>query len=217
MPRHLQALPVRQLSLLRILAIMIFPCLCLSLSGCKKQASSTRENTSSEQAPPGSLELVFPYGSEKKKWINDVTQQFNRSNAKTQSGKTIFVRALPMGSGETIDNILSGRLQAHLASPASAAFIKLGNAESRTKTGKDLIASTDNLVLSPVVIAMWKPMAEAIGWGKKPLGWTDILALAKNEKGWEVYGYPQWGKFKFGHTHPEYSNSGLISLFAEAY
>ncbi len=217
MPRDLKTVPVRQLSLMRILAILIFSCLFLSLSGCKRQASSTRENPSSEQAPPGSLELVFPYGSEKEKWINDVTQQFNRSDTKTQSGKTIFVRALPMGSGETIDNILSGRLQAHLASPASGAFIKLGNAESRSKTGKDLIASTDNLVLSPVVIAMWKPMAEAIGWGKKPLGWADILALSRNEKGWEVYGYAQWGKFKFGHTHPEYSNSGLISLFAEAY
>ena len=68
-----------------------------------------------------------------------------------------------MGSGETIDSILSGRLQAHLASPASEAFIKIGNAESRAKTGKDLITSTDNLVLSPVVIAMWQPMAEAIG------------------------------------------------------
>ena len=122
-----------------------------------------------------------------------------------------------MGSGETIDNILSGRLQAHIASPASAAFIKLGNAESRTKTGKDLIGSTENLVLSPVVIAMWKPMAEAIGWGKKPLGWADILALSRSDKGWQAYGFPQWGKFKLGHTHPEYSNSGLISLFAEAY
>jgi len=189
--------------------------LALIANGCKKQSSSPQGSTA--QAPRGSIELVFPYGSEKEKWINDVTAAFNRSNTKTQSGKPIFVRAIPMGSGETIDNILSGQLQAHLASPASAAFIKLGNAESRTKTGKDLIPSTDNLVLSPVVIAMWKPMAEAIGWGKKPLGWSDILALAKNEKGWQAYGFPQWGKFKFGHTHPEFSNSGLISLFAEAY
>jgi Ca-activated chloride channel family protein len=184
--------------------------------GCQK-TTVTDDREAPTQAPRGGLELVFPYGSEKEKWINDVTRTFNQSGAKTQSGKAIFVKALPMGSGETIDNILSGRLQAHLASPASAAFIKLGNAESRTKTGKDLIASTDNLVLSPVVIAMWKPMAEAIGWGKKPIGWADILGLSKNEKGWEAYGYPQWGKFKFGHTHPEYSNSGLISLFAEAY
>jgi Ca-activated chloride channel family protein len=183
--------------------------------GCKNQPPTSSETPGA--APPGTVELVFPYGSEKEKWINDVTTAFNRSGAKTQGGKTIFVRALPMGSGETIDNILSGRLQAHLASPASTAFIKLGNAESRAKTGKDLIGSTDNLVLSPVVIAMWKPMAEAIGWGKKPLGWGDILALGRNEKGWQAYGYPQWGKFKFGHTHPEFSNSGLISLFAEAY
>jgi len=64
---------------------------------------------------------------------------------------------------------------------------------------------------------MWRPMAEAIGWGKKPIGWADILALSRNEKGWQAYGFPQWGKFKFGHTHPEFSNSGLIALFAEAY
>ena len=187
---------------------------CLA-TACKNKTPSSSDSPSA--VPRGALELVFPYGSEKEKWINDVTTAFNRSGAKTQSGKPIFVRALPMGSGETVDNILSGRLQAHLASPASAAFVKLGNAESRAKTGKDLIGSTDNLVLSPVVIAMWKPMAEAIGWGKKPLGWADILALARNEKGWKAYGYPQWGKFKFGHTHPEFSNSGLISLFAEAY
>jgi Ca-activated chloride channel homolog len=187
----------------------------LTLAGCKNQPA--QNEATSNVVPRGALELVFPYGSEKEKWINDVTSAFNRSGAKTPSGKAIFVRALPMGSGETIDNILSGRLRAHIASPASAAFIKLGNAESRAKTGKDLIGSTDNLVLSPVVIAMWKPMAEAIGWGNKPLGWSDILTLARDPKGWSSHGYPQWGKFKFGHTHPEFSNSGLISLFAEAY
>lgn len=187
----------------------------LATVGCKKSATPERETNVA--APTGAVELVFPYGSEKEKWINEVTNDFNRRKMKTASGKPIFVRAMPMGSGETIENILSGQLQAHIASPASAAFIKLGNAESRSKTGKDLIASTDNLVLSPVVIAMWKPMAEAIGWGKKPIGWADILALARSEKGWQAYGYPQWGKFKFGHTHPEYSNSGLISLIAEAY
>jgi Ca-activated chloride channel family protein len=194
--------------------LLLVPLIFLA-TGCKNQNLPSSEGPAA--TPRNGIELLFPYGSEKEKWINDVTAAFNRSNTKTQSGKTIFVRAVPLGSGETIDNILSGRMQAHLASPASAAFIKLGNADSRAKTGKDLIASTDNLVLSPVVIAMWKPMAEAIGWGKQPLGWSDILALARDPKGWAAHGYPQWGKFKFGHTHPEFSNSGLISLFAEAY
>jgi Ca-activated chloride channel family protein len=163
------------------------------------------------------LELTFSYGSEKEKWINDVTNEFNRGDHRTSSGKHILVRTFPMGSGEAIDEILEGRRQPHLVSPASAAFIKLGNSQSQSKFGKDLIGSTDNLVLSPVVIATWKPMAEALGWGKKPIGWSDILALARSQKGWASYGYPQWGTFKFGHTHPQFSNSGLISLFAEVY
>src|SRR6185436_17031324 len=74
-----------------------------------------------------------------------------------------------------------------------------------------------NLVLSPVVIAMWRPMAEAIGLGCQPVGWSDVLALARDPAGWASHGHPEWGAFKLGHTHPEYSNSGLIALLAEAY
>ncbi len=60
-------------------------------------------------------------------------------------------------------------------------------------------------------------MAEAIGWGKKPVGRAEIFALSRAPGGWADYGKPQWGRFKFGHTHPQYSNSGLISIFAETY
>jgi Ca-activated chloride channel family protein len=197
-----------------ICSALIVLILLLVLPACKSRTPSDTELSS----PSGDkLELVFTYGSEKEKWINDVTTEFNRAEHKTSSGKRIYVRALAMGSGEAIDEVMEGRRQPHLISPASAAFIKLGNARSQSKYGKDLIASTDNLVLSPVVIAMWKPMAEALGWGKKPIGWSDILALARSQKGWEEHGYPQWGRFKFGHTHPQFSNSGLISLFAEVY
>jgi Ca-activated chloride channel homolog len=186
--------------------------------GCKSKNQSSGTNERADAAAPrDSIELVFTYGSEKERWINEVTDKFNREDHRAQGGKRIFVRAIPMGSGECIDEALNGGRQPHLISPASAAFIKLGNAQSQSKTGHELISATDNLVLSPVVIAMWKPMAEAIGWGKKPIGWSDILSLATNQKGWQAYGYPQWGQFKFGHTHPQYSNSGLISLFAEVY
>jgi len=194
-------------------ALILFAILFL-LPACKSKSSSQTEFSSYSG---DKLELLFTYGSEKEKWINEVTADFNRSERKTSSGKRIFVKTIPMGSGEAIDEVMEGRRQPDLISPASAAFIKLGNAQSQSKYGKDLIASTDNLVLSPVVIAMWKPMAEALGWGKKPIGWSDILTLARSPKGWEEHGYPQWGSFKFGHTHPQFSNSGLISLFAEVY
>jgi Ca-activated chloride channel homolog len=186
----------------------------LLLSACKSRTPSGAESSASSR---DRLELTFTYGSEKEKWINEVTDEFNRGDHRTSGKRRIYVHTIPMGSGEAIDEVLEGRRQPHLISPASAAFIKLGNAQSRSKYGKDLISSTDNLVLSPVVIAMWKPMAVALGWGKKQIGWSEILALARSQKGWEAYGYPQWGRFKFGHTHPQFSNSGLISLFAEIY
>jgi Ca-activated chloride channel family protein len=167
--------------------------------------------------PANAVEVVFTYGSEKEAWIKEVTDAFNRSARRLADGRPIKVTAIPMGSGECIDELLAETRQAHITSPASAAFIKLGNAQSRAKTGKDLLPSTENLVLSPVVIAMWKPMAEALGWGKKPIGWAEILALAKDPGGWRTRGFAQWGDFKFGHTHPQFSNSGLAALIAEVY
>mgnify|MGYP000169455662 CR=1 FL=1 len=176
--------------------------------------------TASQALPPPTadeLRLLFLYGSEKESWIIDSTKRFNAARHDAGGGKHITVEAVPMGSGESIDEILSGRRRAHLVSPASGLFITRGNAQSRTTSNADLVGSTENLVLSPVVIAMWKPMAEALGWPAKPVGWGDVLALAKDARGWGAVGQPQWGTFRFGHTHPEYSNSGLISLLAETY
>jgi Ca-activated chloride channel family protein len=195
----------------------IFLCSLLLLLNACSRSSDDGKATNTQVAPANVIEIVFTYGSEKQNWIDAVTAKFNQSNRKISNGKIIQVKTVPMGSGECIDELLDGRRKAHLTSPASGAFIKLGNAKSRTKTGKDLIGSTENLVLSPVVIAMWKPMAETIGWGKKPIGWSDVLQLAQNTGGWGALGHPEWGSFKFGHTHPQFSNSGLTATFAEVY
>ena len=185
--------------------------------GCRSKTETAPQSGPAQQSSNDQIQLLFSYGSEKQKWIDDVTAAFNQSGMRTAGGKRILVKAIPKGSGECIDDVLSGAEQDDLTSPASNVFIKLGNAKARASTGQDLIGTTQNLLLSPVVIAMWKPMAEAIGWGKKPIGWADILALARDKKGWSTYGFPQWGSFKFGHTHPAYSNSGIISLIAENY
>ena len=112
-----ETLPVRQLRSLHLLVFLLIAGVCLGFSGCKKQSSSQQESASSQETPRGALELVFPYGSEKEKWIGDVTRDFNQQKIKTQSGKTIFVRAIPMGSGETIDKMLSGRCKPISSAP----------------------------------------------------------------------------------------------------
>ena len=211
-PSRLSGLPVALL----LLAAM-------SALGCDRSTpvGPTATAPPSPAQPPTparpTVTLVFPYGSEKKPWLTDVTDAFNAAQNQTPDGKVIRVELHPMGSGEAMEEVASGRLKAHLVSPASGAFIELANAESRTATGKDLVGPTQNLVLSPVVIAMWKPMAEALGWPAKPVGWSDVLKLSAGGASWADYGFPQWGRFKFGHTHPQFSNSGLISILAEVY
>lgn len=195
----------------------------LMLSGCGSRPGtpdSTAPEAGKEAAAPlpaNSIELVFTAGSEKEKWIDALTAEFNAAKHTIASSETIWVTHIPMGSGECVEEILSGKRETHLVSPASEAFIKLGNAESQAKLGRNLVGDTENLVLSPVVIAMWKPMAEALGWPGRMLGWADVHNMALDQAGWAGKGFPQWGRFRFGHTHPEYSNSGIISLFAETY
>ncbi len=162
--------------------------------------------------------VTIYYGSEKQDWLEPLVEQYNNARHKTASGATVVVEVTPMGSIESLRAILSGEIQPTVWSPASSIYIPTANAEWRKTHADDLVVGApEKLVLSPVVIAMWKPMAEALGWSDEPLGWADIAALASSDEGWSAYGYPEWGSFKFGHTHPNFSNSGFISVLAEAY
>ncbi len=207
---------------LRPIARIVIGIILIALASCKPSSRTRAEESSADPSAPepgaeNAVNLIFTYGSEKQKWIESVTKDFHAAGLKTQDGRPIRVQALPMGSGDCVNEVLSGKRKAHIISPASAAFLKLGAAESQTKTGKPLAGESVNLVLSPVVIAMWEPMAKALGWPDAPVGWKDIQQMAVNPQGWAAKGFPQWGAFRFGHTHPEYSNSGLISVLAEVY
>src|SRR5262249_45093533 len=73
---------------------------------------------------------------------------------------------------------------------------------------------TRALARTPGVIAMWQPMAEALGWDKRPIGWEDLLKLAQSKDGWASRGHPEWGAFRFGHPHPDYTFPGLAAVTA---
>ena len=191
----------------RILSIILI--LSLLLSAC-----SALQNI----IPGESVTVNIVYGSEKQAWMEPLVQQFNDARNKTSDGKTIVVEATAMGSIESVRGIIDGTLQLTVWSPASSVYIPVANSEWKKTHTDDLVTGTLNdLVLSPVVIAMWRPMAQALGWPDKALGWEDIVQLATSKEGWSAYGHPEWGSFKFGHTHPAYSNSGIVSIIAETY
>src|SRR5262249_11051062 len=120
---------------------------------------------------------------------------------------------------EAMQDILSGALKPHVFSPASGAYVTLLNQRWQEAPGhtKPLCPPGEPVVLSPIVIAMWRPMAEGLGWPGKPLGWADLIRVSRDRRGWGAFDRPEWGSFKLGHTHPEFSNSGLLAVLAEAY
>ncbi len=192
---------------LRIFSILVIGSLLLSACGVVQGI-----------IPGGSVNISIVYGSEKQAWLDPLIKQFNDAHNKTADGKTIVVEGTALGSIESVNGIINGTLQPTVWSPASSIYIPVANAEWKKSHADDLVTGTPkDLVLSPVVIAMWRPMAQALGWPDKALGWADIAQLATSADGWSAYGHPEWGEFKFGHTHPAYSNSGIVSIIAETY
>jgi Ca-activated chloride channel family protein len=81
--------------------------------------------------------------------------------------------------------------------------------------GLDYTSDCRSLAESPLVIAMWRPIAESLGWPGRDLGWLDIGSLAADPTAWEYYTGGNYGPvLRLGHTHPSLSGSGTSTLLA---
>jgi Ca-activated chloride channel family protein len=173
--------------------------------------------TSGTPIPAGSVVVEIHSSNTKEDWMNQVVESFNAANY-TVNGKPIVVTVYHVGSGSSMNDILEGKIEPVVWSPGSDLWVTSINQAWQDRAGGRLINNECPATLRlPLAIAMWKPMAEALGWPDAPIGWDDLAALSTNPEGWAAYGHPEWGEFKFGHPHPEHSNSGMLSLVAEVY
>ena len=168
--------------------------------------------------PEGSVEVKIESSNTKEDWMNEMVKDFNASGAKTSSGKPIVVTVVHGGSGTGLDSILSGSSKPVVYSPGTYVWIDQLNQKWQDQHNQTLIkADCPALTSEPFGIAMWKPMAEALGWPDQSIKLSDIAKLAADPQGWASVGHPEWGTFKFGHGHPDYSNSGLLTMIAAVY
>lgn len=174
---------------------------------------ATPDASPTGEAPRNALKITLASSNTKRNWLNQVANQFNDAKLKTSSGSPIFVEVSHVTSGGSMNAILDGSLEPTSWSPGDGSWVAQANETWQQRNNKPL-ASQDcaPTIYAPLGFAMWRPMAETLGWPDTPIGWDDIVALASDPNGWATYGRPEWGKFTFGHTHPAYANSGLLSM-----
>jgi Ca-activated chloride channel family protein len=171
----------------------------------------TPANRAAGQPPAGSLRVSLYYSPEKEELLAPLIKRFNASDARA-GGKRIFVEARNMSSGQVESEIASGRLQPTMWTPASSFWGRL----LEYHADQDLVPDENpSIVRTPLVIAMWKQLADAYGYPRRELGYEQLAELAVG--GWGVVGKPQFGPFRYVHANPDFSTSGLSAVAASYY
>jgi len=201
------------------LAIIIVALLIVGVGSIVRLISSSFGTATDEVTPiPKNAIVVEIHSSNTKEdWMDQVVASFNEGSY-TVDGKQIVATVFHVGSGSSMSDILDGKILPVVWSPGSDLWVTSINQAWQDREGSLLINDECPATLRlPLAIAMWQPMAEALGWPDTPIGWDDLAALSTNPEGWAAFGHSEWGQFKFGHPHPEHSNSGMLSLVAEVY
>jgi Ca-activated chloride channel family protein len=174
---------------------------------------------------PGDCTVVdMAVSSEKIALLTELANTFNDGEGRDvtlPSGDgCAFVRPARKSSGAAAQLLVQGWPDPDNNGPAPVIWSPAGSAWAaivNERAGAELAPAGTPFMLTPLVIAMPQPMAEALGYPDQPIGFADIVALATNPEGWASVGHPEWGPFRLGKTNPNYSTSGLNFTIAEYY
>jgi Ca-activated chloride channel family protein len=186
---------IRFLMLLLILTIPMFAC-----------------DLSIQNGPPSNaVVLDVIANSALKPWLEDAVEAFNDQKVKTEEKKPIYIQLNSMDAGEAVTSIVDGEGSPALWIPDEPVWVDVLASEGVSDFQDDCVSIAE----SPLVIAMWRPVAEALGWPGRELGWLDIGSLAADPSAWDYYSGGQYGpSLRLGHTHPGLSSTGAETLLA---
>ena len=169
------------------------------------------------EVPKGTVVVTIANSNTKKVWFDAVIAKFNQEKHQTETGNLIVVEVEHVTSGGSMDAILAGTKKPTVWSPGDSSWVASINQRWEQIQNRPIASQPcPATVYAPIGFAMWKPMAETLGW-PNPVSWNTIVELAADPQGWGKYDRPEWGTFRFGHTHPAYANSGLLAMTTFVY
>ncbi len=170
---------------------------------------------------PGDCTVVdMAVSSEKIALLTELANEFNTGDDARSDDGCVFVRPARKSSGAAAQLIVDGWPNPEIDGPAPVIWSPAASGWAgivNERLGRVVAPPGTPFMLTPLVIAMPQPMAEALGWPDEPIGFADIVDLANNPEGWASVGHPEWGPFRLGKTNPNYSTSGLNFTIAEYY
>jgi Ca-activated chloride channel homolog len=175
-------------------------------------------------AGEGCIRVDVASSPEKLTLFTELAERFRESDEGRVGDRCIDVQVQRVSSGAGASLLVAGWPKPKsngprpvIWSPAASTWGAVVN-QRRADAGKpQFVPAAKSFMLTPLVIAMPKPMAEALGYPDTPIGFSDVLALALDPNGWAGRGHPEWGPFRFGKTNPNFSTSGLAETVAQYY
>ena len=144
-------------------------------------------------------------------WLRAAVANFNEAGVETDGGDPVYVSLTLTDSGQAVTDISGGASAPAIWIPEEQVWVEILADEGVAKYGDDC----ESVASSPLVIAMWREVAESLGWPGLPLGWLDIGSLAADPSSWNYYSGGEYGdSLRLGHTHPGLSGSGASTLLA---
>jgi len=196
-----------------------------TVAACGGDDSGVNGDRGSLQDPGDCLPIDMAVSSEKITLLTELAAEFNDSGeADLGDGDCAFVRIQKKASGKAMQILSDGwpdeatnGPQPVVWSPAASSWGRILNQRLADRGADPMVGDAKPFMLTPLVIAMPEPMAEALGYPDTPIGYSDIIALAQDPDGWGALGHPEWGPFRLGKTNPNYSTSALSATIAQYY
>lgn len=180
-------------------------------------------NSTSPDVPEGCVEVAAAVSPEKMTLLTGLAETFNATSPEF-GGQCAAITIYRQSSGAAAQLLTDGWPEDGSAgpapvlwSPASTAWGAVLNQRLSDKSEPAMANDFQRIMITPLVLGMPRPMAEALGWPETEIGWADILALASDPEGWGALGHPEWGDFRLGKTNPNFSTSGLSATAAIYY
>jgi Ca-activated chloride channel family protein len=144
-------------------------------------------------------------------WLETAVADFNAAKIETSDGSQAFAILNPVESGQAISVLANDPTSATLWIPDDVVWKDLLADQGNNNFSADCISVAE----SPLVIGMWRPVAESLGWPGLPIGWLDIGSLAADPQAWSYYSGGEYGDaLRMSHAHPGLAGSGTSTLLA---